>query len=143
MEYRATFRSMAGLTVIFVPIAGLSIAAGIKANAPGLIAIGLLLIALLLAIRLRFKVVVNEDEIIATGFFRTRRVRLAELTGAKWMVDYGYPRDRFYGPFTYELQTPKETLRINFKLFPLACMSEVLERTKALAADAALAKDER
>ena len=135
MEYKATFRSMAGLTCLLLFMALLCIGVGIQAQAVGMIIVGLLFILLLIVIRLRFNVVVNDDEISATGFFRTRRVRMSDIKSAKWISEYGYPTSRFYGPFVYEIQDAEETLRVNFKLFPIECMDTVVkmieERTSA------------
>lgn len=118
---------MAGLTFVLLFMALLCIGVGIQGHAFAMIATGLLLILLLLVIRLRFKVVIGNDAIIATGFFRTRRVRLANITAAQWMSEYGYPTSRFYGPFVYEIRSPEETLRINLKLFPIECMGTIVK----------------
>ncbi len=48
------------------------------------------------------------------------------------MLDYGYPENRFYGPYVYEFQTSNDKLKINFKLFSIECGSEILNKTKEL-----------
>ena len=92
-----------------------------------MILLGLLLLTLLVTIRIRFKVVLNDSEIISTGFFSTKRIAIDEITNGRWLVDDGYPKDRLYGPYVYEIQTATESMRINFKLFPLDCMQTVLK----------------
>jgi hypothetical protein len=133
MEYRATFISMLGLTVILSFVGVLSLYAGVYGNSPAFVVVGVAAISLLIAIRIRFRVRFDGQQLSSSGFFSTKTVRWAEITSVVRMADAGYPKDRFHGPYVYEFQTATDSLQINFKLFPLECMTEVMKRVERVA----------
>jgi hypothetical protein len=128
MEYRATFKSNFGLVVLALPVCGFTIAVGAMQNEFAMVILGVTPLAWLLAIRLRLRVALGNDYLQYTGLLSTRRIRLSEVTDCCPMANLGWPINRFYGPFTYRIRTPQESLKINFKFFPLECMHDVLER---------------
>lgn len=87
---------------------------------------------LLLVIRFRFKVVVDEKEIECTGFFTKQTIEFVDIVHSGWMYKHGYSRDKFYGSFVYEILSKNTCIRINFKLFPLDSMSKVIEMLENL-----------
>jgi len=127
MEYRVTFKSMFGLALILSVFAFLFIGNAIFYKKPMLVIPGVLLIALLVVIRIRFKVVVDEKQIEYTGFFATKVILFSDIGHSGWMFEHGYSRDRFYGSFVYEILSKNNRIKINFRLFPLDLMKKVLE----------------
>ena len=132
MKYQATFKSMIGLTVILSFLGVMTMFLGISAKVPGMVVIGAVLFAVLATIRFRFKVTLDEQYLTSTGFLSTKRLRWSEITRVVRSADCGYPKDRFYGPFVYEFRTATDSLKINFKLFPMECMTKILKRAEEL-----------
>jgi hypothetical protein len=127
MGYRVTFKSMFGPALILSVFAFLFIGNAIFYKKPMLVIPGVLLIALLVVIRIRFKVVVDEKQIEYTGFFATKVILFSDIVHSGWMFEHGYSRDRFYGSFVYEILSKNNRIKINFRLFPLDLMKKVLE----------------
>jgi hypothetical protein len=97
-----------------------------------LLVLGLAFFGLLIVVRLRFKVSFDENVLISTGFFTTKSLEWPKIKKVIRMWDYGYPKNRLYGPFVYEFQSSTENMKINFKLFSVECKSEIFEKWKAL-----------
>jgi hypothetical protein len=125
MEYKATFKSMLGLTVILLLLSIMSLYTGIEFNNDLMMAIGVIILLLLMIIRVRFKVSFDENQLQSTGFFSTKTLRFKEITGIVRMTDCGFPKNRFYGPHVYEFKGLCNSLKINFKLFPIECMNNI------------------
>ncbi len=123
---------MIGLTVILTILSLLSLSNGFYGNAPGMVVLGVGFIILLLIIRFRFKVGFDEQKLSSTSFFSTKTLKWNEINKVVRMWDYGYPKNRLYGPYVYEFQTSNDNLKINFKLFPIECGSEILNKVKEL-----------
>jgi len=128
MEYRATFKSNFGLVVLALPVCGFIIAVGAVHSEIAMVTLGAAPLVWLLAIRLRLRVAFGTDYIEYAGLLVTKRISLSDVTDCCPMTSLGWPIDRFYGPFTYRIRTPQETLKINFKFFPRECMQQFLER---------------
>jgi hypothetical protein len=133
MEFKATFKNMIGLAVLLSLLAVLSMFSGIYGNAPGMEVLGIVLALFLVIIRFRFKVYIDEQQLSSTGFVSTKTVRWSDINRVVRVADCGYPKDRFYGPFVYEFQTANDSLKINFKLFSIECMTEAMKRVDNLA----------
>jgi hypothetical protein len=116
--YRATFRSMAGLATVLLLSGASLFLLGSAARSPALVCLGLAPLVLLVALRLRLRVVLTPESLAYTGLLRTQRVAISEITAAVRSVDAGYLASRWFGPFAYELRSPGETVRINLRLFP-------------------------
>jgi hypothetical protein len=133
-EYRVTFKSMPGLAFVLLIFAFLFIGGAILHKKLLLVIPGILLIALIAAIRLRFKVVLDERQIEYTGFFATKVILFSDIVHSGWMFEHGYSRDRFYGSFVYEILSKNNRIKINFRLFPLDLMTtlrQILENLPA------------
>jgi hypothetical protein len=131
IEYRATFKSMFGLAVVLSIMAFLLIGSGIFYKNL-LVVPGILLFALLILIRFRFKIVVDDNQIEYTGFFSTKVIKFSDIIHAGWMFEHGYTRDRYFGSAVYEILTTHNYIRINFRLFPMSPMSKVIEMLESL-----------
>jgi 4-amino-4-deoxy-L-arabinose transferase-like glycosyltransferase len=132
MEYRVTFKSMLGLALVLSIFAVLFIGNAILYKKPLHVVPGILLFALPVVIRIRFKVIVDEKQIEYTGFFTTKVVRFSDIVHSGWMFKHGRSRDRFYGSFVYEILSKNDCIRVNFRLFPLDTMGTVIEMLENL-----------
>ncbi|MCP4489345.1 MAG: hypothetical protein GY820_18850 [Gammaproteobacteria bacterium] len=130
-EYKATFRSMIGLTFIVTLLSLFSVYIGVYGNELILVLLGFSLALLLLVIRFRFKVKFDENTLTSTGFFSTNTLKWSEIRMVVNMLDYGYPKNKFYGSSVYEFQAPNKSIKINFKLFPIECSSEIMGKLKS------------
>lgn len=130
MKYQVTFKSMIGLTVGLSLIGIMTISLGILAKDPSFAMIGAVLLSVLATIRIRYKVTSDGEYLTSTDILSTKKLKWSEITQIIRSVDCGYPKNRFYGPFAYEFRTTTDCLKINFKLFPLECMTEILKRAK-------------
>ena len=132
MEYRVTFKSMFGFALVLSIFAISFIGNAILFKEPFLVVPGIFLIALLVIIRIRFKVAVDEKQIEYTGFFATKVILFSDIVHSGWMFEHGYSRDRFYGSFVYEILSKNNRIKINFRLFPLDLMKKVLDTIESL-----------
>jgi hypothetical protein len=132
MEYRVTFKSMFGFALVLSIFAISFIGNAILYKQPLLVVPGVLLLALLVVIRVRFKVVIEERQIEYTGFFATKVILFSDIVHSGWMFEHGYSRDRLYGSFVYEILSNNNRIKINFRLFPLDLMKKVLDILEGL-----------
>jgi len=123
---------MIGLVLVLSLISFLCIGSAILYNKPSFVIPGILLLALLSVIRIRFKVVVDERQIEYTGFFTTKVILFSDIVHSGWMFEHGYSRDKFYGSFVYEILSKNNRIKINFRLFPLDLMRKVIEMLERL-----------
>ena len=135
MEYRVTFKSMFGLALVLSIFTFSFIGYAILYKQPLFVVPGFLLFALLVAIRIRFKVVLDEKQIEYTGFFATKVILFSDIVHSGWMFEHGYSRDRFYGSFVYEILSKNNRIKINFRLFPLDLMTTLIQILENLPAN--------
>jgi hypothetical protein len=131
-QFNVTFKSMLGLALVLSSFAFLFIGNAILYKKPLSVVPGVLLIALFVIIRIRFKVAVDEKQIEYTGFFATKVILFSDIVHSGWMFEHGYARQRFYGSFVYEILSNYECIRINFRLFPLDTVGKVIEMIESL-----------
>jgi hypothetical protein len=132
MEYRVTFKGMLSLALVISILALALIGNAILYKQALLVIPGILFIVLLVAIRIRFKVIVDEKQIEYTGFFATKVILFSDIVHSGWMFEHGYSRDRFYGSLVYEILSKNNRIKINFRLFPLGSMSKAIEMLENL-----------
>jgi hypothetical protein len=132
MEYRVTFKGMLSLALVISILALALIGNAILYKQALLVIPGILFIVLLVAIRIRFKVLLDEKQIEYTGFFTTKVILFSDIVHSGWMFEHGYSRDRFYGSLVYEILSKNNRIKINFRLFPLDTMGKVIEMIENL-----------
>ena len=128
MFYKATFRENLGLCIVFGPFALFLLWIGLRSHETEFIVSGLSVAAFFLAMRLRLYVSCDEEFLEVRGFFRTRRIALAQITEVHRAEEAGYWASRFHGPSTYRFSTHADHLTINFKFFSRDCFREVMGR---------------
>ena len=126
---------MFGLALVLSIFAFSFIGYAILYKQPLFVVPGFLLFALLVAIRIRFKVVLDEKQIEYTGFFATKVILFSDIVHSGWMFEHGYSRDRFYGSFVYEILSKNNRIKINFRLFPLDLMTTLIQILENLPAN--------
>jgi hypothetical protein len=134
-QFNVTFKSMFGLALVLSIFAFSFIGNAILYKQPLHLVPGLLLFALLVIIRIRFKVIVDEKQIEYTGFFATKVILFSDIVHSGWMFEHGYSRDRFYGSFVYEILSKNNRIKINFRLFPLDLMKTLIQILEDLPAN--------
>jgi hypothetical protein len=123
---------MLGLALVLSIFAFLFMGSAILYKKLSFVIPGILLFALLIVIRFKFKVVIYEKQIEYTGFFTKKVVLFSDIVHSGWMFEHGYSRDRLYGSFVYEILSKHECIRINFRLFPLDLMRKIIEMIENL-----------
>lgn len=116
LEFKATFGSMMGLTILCILLGLGLIILGIRGQSFLMAAIGCVFLIVLLVVRFRFKVTISNQKISSTGFFTRHTIHLADITNSYWQ-SYA----------CVEIRTQDDFIRINFKLYPRECMAAVLE----------------
>jgi hypothetical protein len=89
-------------------------------------------LALLFIIRFRFKIIVDEKQIEYTGFFTKKVIPFTDILHTGWMFEHGFSRDRFFGSFVFEILSKHDCIKINFRLFSLDSMSNVIKMLEGL-----------
>src|SRR5512142_1613113 len=117
MHYQGSWRYTSGLGIfaIFTGICSLSV--GLLLRQPVLIAIGLGIFLYLLMIGLRLYVELFPDRLVYQGWFNKSEIRFVEVLSVRRAFDLDWPRNRIYGPLTYEIRTSANRFFINLLYF--------------------------
>jgi hypothetical protein len=132
IEYRVTLKSIFGTALVLLIIGCALIAAGILLGKVFLFIFGLIFLAWPFAACYRLKVVVGDDRIAYTGFFATKIIKFADIIHTGWMFEHGYSRDRLFGSLSYEILSKETSIRINFRLFSVDSMKNVINMLESL-----------
>jgi hypothetical protein len=125
--YHATFSSMPGISIVMIILSALMVGVGSIGSSLFLVICGIALLIFLVLVRVRLKVVITPMSLEYTGIFSTKKILFSEIEFAKRAADTSYVASRLSGPYTYELQTSSDTVRINLKLFPLELSHKLFE----------------
>jgi hypothetical protein len=132
MEYRVTFKNIFGTALVLLIIGCSLIAAGILQSKFFLFLFGLMFLAWPFAVCYRLKIVVGDDRIAYTGFLATKVIKFADIIHTGWMFEHGYSRDRLFGSLSYEILSKETSVRINFRLFSVDSMKNVIDMLESL-----------
>ena len=117
MRYRASWR-YTGKFGVFVIILGICFAfVGFFIREVALVAIGLGAFLYLWMIGQRLSVELLLDRLIYQGWFKKSEVKFDEILSVKRTLDFNWPRNRIYGPLTYEIRTSGTCLLVNLLYF--------------------------
>ncbi len=113
MHYEGSWRYTGGLGIlaIFIGICFLSV--GLFLRQPVLIVIGLGIFLYLLMIGLRLYVELFPDRLVYQGWFNKTEIRFVEVLSVRRAHDLNWPKNRIYGPLTYEIRTSATRFFIN------------------------------
>src|SRR5882724_42137 len=135
VTYRATITSAVGLYVTGLLIAVLLIATGLMSQPAQtcLVIAGVIVLGCLVGIRLRYFVQVSGTELQSRSLTGEARMNWHDMVRVVLANEWGYWSSRFFGPMVLEFVSSGARLRINFKLFPLECLQEVMRHVPASA----------
>ena len=117
MHYRASWRYTSGFGVCVMIIGICFVSAGIFFHEAILMAIGLGPFLYLWMIGQRLDIELLSDRIVYQGWFKKAEVRFDEVLSVKRAMDFAWPRNRLYGPLTYEIRTSGSCFLINLIYF--------------------------
>ena len=80
--------------------------------------LGVVPIAYLFAIGRRLSVSIDEEGIRYRGWLGVRQAKWSEVVACTRGLNLSYPRDRYYGPVSYEIRTSTGYFFINLMHFP-------------------------
>ncbi len=117
MHYQGSWRYTSGFGIFAIVIGICFLSAGLLLRQPVLIVIGLGIFLYLLMIGLRFYVELLPDRLVYRGWFNRIEVKFEEVLSVHRAIDLEWPRNRIYGPLTYEIRTPANRFFINLLYF--------------------------
>jgi hypothetical protein len=132
---------MFGTALVLLIIGWSLIATGALQGKFFLFLFGLMFLAWPFAIRYRLKITLADDRIAYTGFLTTKVLKFADIIHTGWMFEHGYSRDRFFGSLSYEILSRDTFIRINFRLFSVDLMKNVIDMLESLPKDSPSAEN--
>jgi hypothetical protein len=101
-----------------VALAALFGLAGVVVRSPLLIGVAALLLAYLFMIGRRLTAYIDETRIRYQGWLRTSEARWEQIVSITRAEDLPYPRNRCYGPSSYQVKTSAGRFTVNLLYFP-------------------------
>ncbi|HEX2966217.1 MAG TPA: hypothetical protein VHO84_10540 [Syntrophorhabdaceae bacterium] len=133
--YRPTFRTVL-VPTLFVSIISLALfISAVKSGRPVPAVFSFIFIGFLLAIRFKLKIIVDAKQVKYVGLLSTKTILFSDIVHAGWMFQHGFSRDRFFGSLVYEILSKRESIRINFRFFPMDRMNPLVQRLEHLSAE--------
>jgi hypothetical protein len=108
---------MSGWAILIIIFGICFVSAGVLLKEAILVIIGLGAFLYLWMIGQRLSVELLSDRFIYHGWFKKTEVRFDEILSVKQALDLDWPRNRIYGPLTYEIRTSGSCLLINLIYF--------------------------
>ena len=90
-------------------------------------AIGIVVLACLGGIRLRYFVRVSTDERRSRDLFTEESMKWNDMICVISAAEKNYWSSRRFGPWVREFVSPVSRVRVNFKLFPAECLRDVMQ----------------
>ena len=133
VEYRLTVRSAAGLFLTGSFFAIMLIVAGLLSHPTQIWALllGAGISALLIVARSVCRVRLTPRHLEVRTLFRTVRIPWTARVTVRRMAAQDYWPSRFAGPLTWRFVSAEAKVSINFKLYPFACLRDVMARATA------------
>ena len=117
MHYQASRRYTSGFGISVIIIGGCFISAGVLFRQVFLVAIGTGAFLYLLMIGQRLHIELLQDRIVYQGWFKRTEVSFGEVLSVRRALDFAWPRNKIYGPLTYEIRTSGTRFLINLLYF--------------------------
>ena len=117
MRYRASWRYMSGWGVLIIIFGVCFVLAGVLLRETLLMVMGLGAFLYLWMISQRLSVELFSDRLIYHGWFKKSEVKFDEILSVKRTLNFNWPRNRLYGPLTYEIRTSGTCLLVNLLYF--------------------------
>ena len=117
MRYRASWRYMSGWGVLIIIFGVCFVLAGVLLRETLLMVMGLGAFLYLWMISQRLSVELFSDPLIYHGWFKKPEVKFDKILSVKRTLNFNWPRNRLYGPLTYEIRTSGTCLLVNLLYF--------------------------
>jgi len=117
VRYRASWRYMSGWGVLIIIFGVCFVLAGVLLRETLLVVMGLGAFLYLWMISQRLSVELFSDRLIYHGWFKKSEVKFDEILSVKRTLNFNWPRNRLYGPLTYEIRAPGSCFLVNLLYF--------------------------
>jgi len=117
MRYQASWRYTSGFGISVIIIGICFVSAGVLFREAILVAIGLGTFLYLWSIGQGLRVELFSDRFVYQGWFKKTEFRFGEILSVRRALDFDWPRNRIYGPLTYEIRTSGSRLLVNLLYF--------------------------
>jgi len=117
VRYRASWRYMSGWGVLIIIFGVCFVLAGVLLRETLLMVMGLGAFLYPWMISQRLSVELFSDRLIYQGWFKKSEVKFDEILSVKRTLNFNWPRNRLYGPLTYEIRTSGTCLLVNLLYF--------------------------
>ncbi len=117
MQYRASWRYMSGWGILIIILGICFVSAGILLRETILVIIGLVVFLYLWMIGQRLRIELFSDRFVYQGWVKKTEFSFGEVLSVRRALDFDWPRNRMYGPLTYEIRTSGSRLLINLLYF--------------------------
>jgi hypothetical protein len=133
VEYPLTVRSAAGLFLTGSFFSMMFIVAGWLSHPmqSWAMVLGAGIAVLLTVARIVCRVRVTPDQLEVRNLFRTVKIPWNARVTVRRTAAQGYWPSRFAGPLTWRFVSDEARASVNFKLYPLACLQDVMARADA------------
>ena len=108
---------MSGWGVLIIIFGVCFVLAGVLLRETLLVVMGLGAFLYLWMISQRLSVELFSDRLIYHGWFKKSEVKFDEILSVKRTLNFNWPRNRLYGPLTYEIRTSGDCLLVNLLYF--------------------------
>jgi hypothetical protein len=124
-----------GLYAVGMALAILLLAAGLLSRPVSLAwcLAGLVVAAAPVVVRVRYLVAVSDEDLRARSLAAEHRMKWNEIIRVAPARDNGYWAGRLFGPDVLEFASGSSRVRVNFKLFPIECLRDVMSHVPASA----------
>ena len=130
MTYKATFTHLR-IFIGFLTVLGLGTAiAGVVMHSALPVVVGLLVLAYLCGARYLRSITLTDDGIEFKGIIRHWSLNWQDIRHLKKLKEYGWPIDRMFGEFTYEIQTDHGRRIVSFLFFHGDCLTRIKEKIR-------------
>src|SRR5688572_27125606 len=118
MTYRASWRNTKGIWVLCAGISLLLVTCGAIVSDVTVAALAVGPVGLLYAIGFRLSAYLDQDKLGYRGWFSAHEAKWEDIVSVVRTLDLPYPRDRWYGPVSYEVRTESVRFIVNLLYFP-------------------------
>lgn len=92
--------------------------------------IGMVIPTYLGSVRFMRSITITDAGLEFNGILKHWSAKWEEVRRVKKVKDYGWPVDRMFGDFTYEIQTTHGSRIVSFLFFPGNCLGDIKEKTR-------------
>jgi hypothetical protein len=118
MKYKASIKNSSGFKYLILSLSILLIISSITFKEILLFVIGFsILFMYFYILDKRMYVELYNDKIIYQGWLKKTEIRFKDISNITNAMDMDYPRNKYYGPFVYEVKSYDKSFLINLLYF--------------------------